>query len=37
MVIEKMIALGLMSTEQAIEDEQLAPNEVGEDINDINL
>jgi HK97 family phage portal protein len=36
-VIEKMIALGLMTTEQAIEDEQLAPNEVGEDINDINL
>jgi len=37
MVIEKMIALGLMTTEQAIEDEQLAPNEVGEDVNDINL
>ena len=37
MVIEKMIALGLMTTEQAIEDEQLAPNEMGEDANDFNL
>jgi HK97 family phage portal protein len=37
MIIEKMIALGLMTTEQAIEDEQLAPNEVGEENNDFNL
>jgi len=33
--IEKMLQLGLITTEQAIKDEQLAPNM--EDINDINL
>jgi hypothetical protein len=37
MVIEKMIALGLMTTQQAIEDEQLATNDMGEDANDFNL
>lgn len=35
--IEKMLQLGLITTEQAIQDEQLAPNEAGEDINDIDL
>ena len=33
--IEKMLQLGLITTEQAIQDEQLAPNM--EDINDINF
>jgi HK97 family phage portal protein len=37
LTIEKMLALGLITTEQAIEDEQLAPNEAGDDVNDINL
>jgi len=35
--IEKMLQLGLITTEQAIQDEQLAPNEAGDDVNDINL
>jgi HK97 family phage portal protein len=35
--IEKMLQLGLITTDQAIADEQLAPNGSGEDINDINL
>jgi hypothetical protein len=35
--IEKMLQLGLITTEQAIADEQLAPNEAGDDLNDINL
>jgi len=33
--IEKMLQLGLITTEQAIQDEQLAPNM--EDVNDINI
>ena len=35
--IEKMIQLGLITPEQAIADEQLAPNGAGENVNDINL
>jgi HK97 family phage portal protein len=35
--IEKMLQLGLITTEQAIQDEQLAPNEMGEELDDIDL
>ena len=37
LAIEKMLALGLITTEQAIADEQMAPNGAGDDVNDINL
>lgn len=35
--LEKMLQLGLITKEQAIADEQLAPNGAGENTNDINL
>ena len=35
--LEKMLNLGLITKEQAIADEQLAPNGAGENTNDINL
>lgn len=35
--LEKMLNLGLITKEQAIQDEQLAPNEAGDDISDIEL
>jgi HK97 family phage portal protein len=35
--LEKMLQLGLITQEQAIQDEQLAPNGAGENINDINV
>jgi hypothetical protein len=35
--IEKMLDLGLITQEQAIQDEQLAPNPVGDEVNDLNL
>ena len=35
--LEKMLNLGLITKEQAIQDEQLAPNGAGENTNDINL
>jgi hypothetical protein len=35
--IEKMIQLGLITKEQAMADEQMAPNGAGENTNDINL
>jgi HK97 family phage portal protein len=37
LAIEKMIALGLITKEQAAADEQMAPNGAGENTNDINL
>jgi HK97 family phage portal protein len=35
--IEKMLQLGLITQEQAIQDEQLAPNQTEDEINDFNL
>ena len=35
--IEKMLQLGLITQEQAIADEQLAPNQTEDEINDFNL
>jgi hypothetical protein len=35
--LEKMLQLGLITKEQAIADEQLAPNGAGEDNNDFNI
>ena len=35
--IEKMLQLGLITTEEAMQDEQLAPNGAGENLSDINI